>query len=82
MLHYAGVQPSIMKDWPDWPKDKPLPNPYAKFSFIVVVMLTPREVERLRQEAKEATYTSPSALNPSQGSWPIPVRTRTCTRGT
>jgi hypothetical protein len=32
MLHYAGVQPSIMKDWPDWPKDKPLPNPYAKFS--------------------------------------------------
>jgi hypothetical protein len=37
----------------DWPLDDPLPNPYSAFPSVVCEMLTPREIERLRQEAKE-----------------------------
>jgi hypothetical protein len=37
----------------DWPEDKSLPNPYSAFPFVVCEMLTPREINSLRQEAKE-----------------------------
>lgn len=43
----------------DWPKDKPLPNPYANFPFIVVDMLTPREVEQLSKRRKRRAPTEP-----------------------
>jgi hypothetical protein len=50
----------------DWPPDKPLPNPYSRFSFVVVDMLTPREVERLRQEAKETRAYYPTGIRSSE----------------
>jgi hypothetical protein len=54
----------------DWPEDKSLPNPYSAFPFVVCEMLTPREINSLRQEAKRDARLSQASVCPSSAGEP------------